>query len=64
MKRKSSGDVIRLGLYIKSQKDILDHGQFLPWVERELGISASTAQRYMRAAKGAIRVYDSMRNRQ
>ena len=63
MKRKSTGDVIRLGLFIKSQKDILDHGEFLPWVERELGISASTAQRHMRAAKDAIRVYDLMRNR-
>jgi len=61
MKRKNTGDVIRLGLYIKSQKDTLDHGAFLPWVERELGISPSTAQRYMRTAKMAIRVVDEER---
>ena len=61
MKRKNTGDVIRLGLYIKSAKDTLDHGAFLPWVERELGISPSTAQRYMRAAKMAIRVVDEGR---
>ncbi len=61
MRRKSTLDVIKLGIYIKSQKDTLDHGAFLPWVERELGISPSTAQRYMRTAKMAVRVVDEER---
>jgi hypothetical protein len=61
MKKKTIEESIMLGLYLKSQNDILPHGAFLPMVEREFGFSRSTACRYMRRAKAAVRVYDAMR---
>jgi hypothetical protein len=62
MKKKTIEESIMLGLYLKSQKDVLPHGAFLPMIEREFGFSCSTACRYMRTAKSAVRVVESMRH--
>jgi len=61
MKRRTTEESIRFGLYLKSQKDILPHGQFMPWVEKTLAIHVTTAERYMRIAKRAVHVYDATR---
>jgi hypothetical protein len=63
MKKRTTEESVRLGLYLRSQKDILPHGQFQAWVEKEFGFHPTTANRIMRQSKDAVRVYDSMRNR-
>jgi hypothetical protein len=40
------------GAALNAVKDRLDHGEFLPWLDREIGISASSAERYMKAVPG------------
>jgi hypothetical protein len=62
MRRKTIEESIMLGLYLKSQKDALPHGEFLPWIQREFGFHPSTANRYMRQAKSAIRVVETMKS--
>lgn len=62
MRRKTAEERVRLGLYLKSQKDLLPHGQFLKFIEREIGCHPSTAELYMREAKQAIRVVEAMRS--
>lgn len=44
-------DIIAIGKVLRTTKDdLLEHGQFLCWIKTELGISPSTAQRWMRVA--------------
>ena len=45
--RRSVQDAIRLGELLTAQKEALSHGEFLPWIERELPFSQPTASRYM-----------------
>jgi Protein of unknown function (DUF3102) len=45
--------IIQIGKDLVSAKRYLSHGQFLIWVEREVGIPARTAQAYMQAAQWA-----------
>ncbi len=45
--RRSVQDAIRLGELLSEQKAALPHGDFLPWIERELPFNERTAQRYM-----------------
>ena len=40
------------GTSLREAKDLLGHGPFIDWVEREIGISVRSAQRYMEVAKG------------
>jgi len=49
----SSKAIIQIGKDLASAKHYLSHGQFLRWVEDEVGIQARTAQAYMRAASWA-----------
>jgi|SRR5579863_608536 len=48
---KSTADMIEAGRVLLAIKDRLNHGQFMSWVEAEVGISIRTAQGYMRFAK-------------
>jgi hypothetical protein len=41
------------GTSLREAKDLLGHGPFIDWVEREIGISVRSAQRYMEGAKGS-----------
>jgi hypothetical protein len=43
-------DVIEIGQRLKLCKKICGHGNWLPWLEREFGWSADTAERFMRLA--------------
>jgi hypothetical protein len=45
--------IIQIGKDLIAAKRYLSHGQFLIWVEREVGIPARTAQAYMQAAQWA-----------
>jgi hypothetical protein len=46
----SSKAIIQIGKDLAGAKHYLSHGQFLRWVEDEVGIPARTAQAYMRVA--------------
>jgi phage N-6-adenine-methyltransferase len=51
--RRGIEDLLEAGRLLKIQKDALDHGQWLPWLEdnrERLGFGESTAQRLMQAA--------------
>jgi hypothetical protein len=45
--------IVQIGGDLVSAKHYLSHGQFLRWVENEVGIPARTAQAYMQAAQWA-----------
>jgi hypothetical protein len=45
--------IVQIGKDLISAKRYLSHGQFLHWVESEVGIPARTAQAYMQAAQWA-----------
>ena len=47
---KSTFDLIEIGRDLNAVKAKLPHGQFIHWVESEIGIRRRTAQRYMRVA--------------
>jgi hypothetical protein len=53
IKQYSSKAIIQIGKDLAGAKHYLSHGQFLRWVEDEVGISARTAQSYMRVASWA-----------
>lgn len=46
--RRSVQDAVKIGELISAQKDALPHGDFLPWIERELPFSRQTADNYRR----------------
>ncbi len=46
---RSIADVIEIGRLLLEAQDQLEHGEWLPWVERELDFSERTAQRYVSA---------------
>jgi hypothetical protein len=48
---KSTKDIVEIGRELLAVKQQLEHGQFLLWVEAEIGISARSAQHYMDAAR-------------
>jgi hypothetical protein len=45
--------IIQIGKDLAGAKHYLGHGEFLHWVESEVGVPARTAQAYMRAAQWA-----------
>lgn len=45
--RRSILDAIRIGELLLEQKAELEHGQFLPWIQRELPFSERAARYYM-----------------
>jgi hypothetical protein len=50
IRRQSATTVLQIGSALVQAKRYLSHGNFLIWVEAEVGITARTAQLYMRAA--------------
>ncbi len=50
--KRTSEDVIQIGKNLMDAKARLTHGQFIPWVKAELGISQPTAWRFMQVAQG------------
>lgn len=46
--RRSVEDAIRIGELLTEAKAELDHGMFIPWIERELPFDRMTGNRYMR----------------
>jgi len=49
--RQTTAGIIAIGRDLLHARSIIDHGQFLDWIDREIGITARTAQNYMRAAE-------------
>lgn len=59
IRQYGSKSIVQIGKDLAGAKHYLSHGEFLRWVEREVGLPARTAQAYMRVAhwassKGAI----------
>lgn len=50
--KRTTEDIIKIGENLMEAKARLPHGQFIPWVKTELGISQSTAWRFMQTAQG------------
>ena len=48
---KTTQDLIDIGRDLEASRQHLDHGQFITWVETEVGISRRSAQRYMTVAR-------------
>lgn len=49
--KRAVGDMIEIGERLAECKRICGHGNWLPWLEREFGMSEDTAENYMRLAK-------------
>jgi Protein of unknown function (DUF3102) len=49
--RRTTQDVIDIGMALIRQKDALPHGSFLPWIEAEFAMSRHTADRLMNVAE-------------
>ena len=54
IRRQYSSSIIQIGKALLESKRHLSHGEFLHWVESEVGIPPRTAQAYMRAAQWAV----------
>lgn len=48
--KKTAESVLLIGQNLRSVKERLPHGQFLPWIEAEFGMSRWTAQHFMQVA--------------
>ncbi|HEY2531552.1 MAG TPA: DUF3102 domain-containing protein [Xanthobacteraceae bacterium] len=48
---KATQDLIDIGRDLLAAKELLEHGEFIKWVEAEVGIARRTAQAYMAIAK-------------
>lgn len=48
--RRSAEDIIEIGRDLIAVKSSIGHGNFLPWVEAEFGMSDQTARRFMQVA--------------
>lgn len=49
--RRSVSDAIQIGELLSEAKIVLQHGDFLPWIERELPFDVRTAQNYMAVSR-------------
>lgn len=49
--KRTAEDIVEIGRDLKEVKEKLDHGQFLPWIESEFGMSQQTASNFMRVAE-------------
>ncbi len=47
-------NILEIGRRLLEVKDELPHGQFLPWLQKEFSMTASTANRYMMAASKSL----------
>jgi Protein of unknown function (DUF3102) len=57
---KTTADFIEVGFNLIAAREQLDHGQFIDWVETEVGINGRTAQRCMALARLAEIKSDSL----
>jgi hypothetical protein len=57
---KTTADFIEVGFNLIAAREQLDHGQFIDWVETEVGINGRTAQRCMALARLAETKSDSL----
>lgn len=48
---RTGQDIIEIGRDLIATKEDLGHGNFLPWIEAEFGMSVDTAGRFMNVAK-------------
>src|ERR1700730_6747762 len=53
IRRQCASSIVQMGKALFEAKRHLSHGEFLRWVELEVGIPARTSQAYMRVAKWA-----------
>lgn len=60
--RSSVSRVVEAGNLLRQAKERLQHGQFMAWVEREVGISPRSAARYMQLAEYATDKMDMVSN--
>lgn len=49
--RRSAEDIIEIGRDLLSVKERIGHGNFLPWIEAEFGMTDKTAQRFMNVGR-------------
>lgn len=49
--RRSAEDIIEIGRDLIGVKDRIGHGNFLPWIEAEFGMTDRTARRFMDVAR-------------
>src|SRR5690606_4303069 len=54
--------IIAVGRELIEQKKSLGHGNFLPWIEAEFGMSADTASRFINVANNIGEKFRSVRN--
>lgn len=50
--KRTAEDIIKIGQNLLEAKKRLPHGQYISWVQTELGISQPTAWRFMQAVQG------------
>jgi hypothetical protein len=50
---RHTSDMVAIGADLIAVKELLEHGQFGGWIEREFGMTARSAQMYMRAPEWA-----------
>jgi hypothetical protein len=48
---RTAEDIVEMGRKLIAVKDHVGHGNFLPWIEREFGMSGDTAARFMNVAR-------------
>jgi Protein of unknown function (DUF3102) len=53
--KREAADVIAIGKLLNEAKDLLEHGEWLPWLAENFGSSDSTAENYMNAARFAAK---------
>ena len=46
--RREVADVVEIGRLLEEAQARLDHGEWLPWLQKELSISSRSASRYMK----------------
>jgi hypothetical protein len=49
--QRTAADIVEIGRDLIVIKSKVGHGNFLPWIEQEFGMSEDTAQNFMRVAK-------------
>ena len=60
--RNTTRGVLETGWHLIQVKDLLGHGSFLPWIDREFHFSAKTAERWMNAAEAFDGKFDTVSN--
>ena len=52
LKRKTGEGIVAIGQRLLEAKELLPHGEWLPWLEQKVDFSERTAQKFMALAKG------------